>query len=212
MMSDPVPFVQTIFSPMTTAAKLSTPQLLVQHIAQDPCRVSRALEIITTTTKQFLKASLEIGLDGVFFASQMSNEGQLDTEIHSKFVKKFDMEVLELIKGKTWFNILHVHGAKPLLKEMLDYPIQVLNWHNRDDGPTMEEASSFTSLAFLGGLSHGELFDAKSDETIIKDVSTAAAFREGRGVILGPGCVLSPKASEERLEFVHRAVLKTTRQ
>lgn len=209
MMTEHVPFVQTIFSPMTTAAKLCSPSVLTQHIAQEPGKVRRALEIITDTTRQFLEASLAIGLDGVFFASQMSTEDLMDNKAHSEFVKKFDLEILELIKGRTWFNILHIHGAKPLLKEMLDYPVQALSWHDKDDTPVMEEVKSLSSMAFICGLSRGEFFDAKSDDEIIKDVSEAAAFSKKHGVVLAPGCVLSPAISEARLELVHKAVLKT---
>jgi uroporphyrinogen decarboxylase len=207
MMTEPVPFVQTIFSPLTTAAKLSSPEIVKRHIAQDPRRVRRALEIITATTKRFLKASLEVGLDGVFFATQMSTEGLLPVAVHEEYVKKFDLEALEPVKGATWFNILHVHGAKPLLKETRDYPVQALNWHDKDEGPSMKEVREFSSLAFMGGLSHGEYFDRKDNPLIVKDVLDAE--REGRGVILAPGCVLSPAVSEEMCGLVHESVLKT---
>ncbi|NCC58528.1 MAG: hypothetical protein EOM17_12990 [Synergistales bacterium] len=43
MMNERIPFLQTVFSPMTTAAKLCSPAVLMKHIAEDPCRVRRAL-------------------------------------------------------------------------------------------------------------------------------------------------------------------------
>ena len=33
----------------------------------------------------------------------------------------------------------------------------------------------------------------------------------GKGVILGPGCVIDPSTPEERLELVYRTVLETVR-
>ncbi|GHS99850.1 uroporphyrinogen decarboxylase [Synergistales bacterium] len=211
MLTEHVPFVQTVFSPLTTAAKLCSPSVLASHIKQDPTRVRRAVEIIADTTRQFLAASIEIGLDGLFYATQMSNQGTLEPSVHEEFVKKFDLELFDAVKGSTWFNILHVHGAKPFLKEMQDYPVQALSWHDKDDGPTMDEVRTFSSKAFIGGLSRGEAFDKKSDDAIEKDVADASACCGGTGVILAPGCTLSVTVPESRLELVHKAVLKTAK-
>ncbi len=38
---------------------------------------------------------------------------------------------LAYIKGKTWFNLLHVHGDKHLLfDQCLDYEVQAFNWED----------------------------------------------------------------------------------
>lgn len=212
MMDERIPFLQTVFSPMTTAAKLSTPALLVEHIRQDPCRVRRALEIITATTLQFVKATVALGADGLFYASQFSTSDLLDRATHDAFVRKYDFEVLDAVKGKTWFNVLHLHGANTYIKEAEDYPVQALNWHDRDDGPSMEEVRRSSKKAFLGGLSWGKNWLAKKDTEVIAEVREVVGRNGGKGVILAPGCVIDPSTPDERLDLVRRTVLETAKK
>lgn len=209
MMDDRVPFLQTVFSPMTTAAKMSSPALLVKHIAEDGARVRRALEKITAATVQFVKASAALGADGFFFASQMSTEKAMDREVYEGYVKKYDFEVLDTVKGNTWFNVLHLHGAGARMHEAQEYPVQVLSWHDRDDGPSMEEVRGYSRKAFLGGLSWGSKWMKKMDEDVLAEVREVGARDRRKGIILGPGCVMEPSTPAERLELVHRAVLAT---
>ncbi|MCE1195106.1 uroporphyrinogen decarboxylase [bacterium] len=211
MMDERVPFLQTLFSPMTTAAKLCSREILARHIAEDPCRVRRALENITATTLQFAKASIDLGADGFFFATQMSTSDILDAPTHEAFVKKYDLQILEAIARTTWFNVLHVHGAHPRLREAQDYPVQALSWHDRDDGPSMDEARTFSDKAFIGGMSWGKNWIGKTEQAVSEEVREVAARGGGRGVILGPGCVIDPATPEERLSLVYRTVLETAR-
>lgn len=212
MMDERIPFVNTVFSPMTTAAKLSAPKLLAEHIKQDPARVRRALEIITETTAQFARATVAAGADGLFFASQFSTSDLLDMPTHEEFVRKYDMPILDAVKDRTWFNILHLHGANTYIRELQDYPVQAFSWHDRDDGPSMEEVRKFSDKTFIGGLSWGKNWLTKSNEEVRAEVVEVAARNGGRGVILGPGCVIDPSTPEERLELVHKTVLETAKK
>ncbi len=211
MMDERVPFLQTVFSPMTTAAKLCSPSVLMKHLAEDPRRIHRALEIITAATVQFAKASVSLGADGLFFATQMSTRDAIDPVSHEAFVKKYDFEVLNSVRGSTWFNVMHVHGANAMIREVQDYPVQALSWHDRDDGPSMEEVRAYSTKAFIGGLSWGKNWIGKTNEEVVAEVRETAARNGGRGVVLGPGCVIDPSTPEERLELVHKTVLETAR-
>ncbi len=209
MMDEILPFVQTVFSPATTAAKLSSPALLAEHIKQDPIRVHKALESISITTMQFAKASVALGADGLFYASQVSTSDLLDLPTHDAFVRRYDMEVLNSVKGSTWFNIMHLHGANTYIKEMQDYPVQAFNWHDRDDGPSMAEVRKYSSKTILGGLSWGKNWLKKTNEEVVAEVREVNARRDMKGIILTPGCVIDPSTPEERLELVHKTVRET---
>ncbi|MDR1786467.1 MAG: hypothetical protein LBR23_08440 [Spirochaetaceae bacterium] len=205
-----VPFVQTAFSPLTTAAKLATEAVLIDHIRTCPERVKRALEVITETTMQYVNAGVAGGADGFFFATQMSTT-KLTPEEHAEFVRAYDLPILESIKGKTWFNILHVHGANTRIREMLDYPVQAVNWHDQDDGPSIPEVRSLTNkLALIGGLSHLKTITTGTDAEVKAQVE--AAWKNGRGVILGPGCVASSSTPDSRLRFISACVRATAQK
>ncbi|NLL37732.1 MAG: uroporphyrinogen decarboxylase [Fretibacterium sp.] len=211
MMNERVPFLQTVFSPMTTAAKLATPKSLAEHIKQDPYRVHRALESITQTTIQFAKATVDLGADGLFYASQFSTSDLIDLPTHDTFVRKYDMEILKAVKDSTWFNVMHLHGPNTFIRELQDYPVHAFSWHDRDDGPSMSEVRKFSSKAFLGGLSWGKNWLNKKEDEVVKEVQEVAAYNGGKGVILGPGCVINPATPETHLELVHKTVLTTAK-
>ena len=211
MMDERIPFLQTVFSPMTTLAKMCSPKVLVEHLRQDPARIHRALEIVTATTLEFMKASVELGADGFFFASQLSGEDAMTSEEHTAFVKYYDKELLKATASQTWFNVLHLHGPKVRLKEVQDYPVQGLSWHDRDDGPSMDEVRSYSDKTFVGGLSWGSNWLGKTDEEVTAEVREVASRHDGKGIILGPGCVIAPQTPESRLQLVHSTVVECTR-
>ncbi len=144
MMDEPVPVLQTVFSPMTTALKLSSAEVVIAHAKENPYHLHRALEIITAASVRFAKAAIALGADGIFFATQISCRNLIDKKTHDEFVRKYDLEILNAIKGTTWFNLHHIHGKQVMIEELNDYPVQAINWHDRDEGPSMAEARSYS--------------------------------------------------------------------
>jgi uroporphyrinogen decarboxylase len=210
MRREVVPFVQTVFSPMTTAAKLASEPTLIEHLRLCPEKVKRGLEVIMETTMQYASAAVAEGADGVFFATQMSTR-KITAEEHVDFVKAYDLPILNSLRGKTWFNILHIHGADTWFDELLDYPVQAINWHDRDDGPSLEEARKRApDRALIGGLSHLHTLADGTDAELRAQIEDT--WGNGRpGIILGPGCVASPRTPMERLRFVQECVKATAK-
>ena len=118
MMDEHVPFLQTLFSPATTLAKMCSPATLVKHMREDPARVHRVLEMVADTTIQFARASAALGADGFFYATQLSGRKTMEKAEHEEFVMKYDLEVLNAVKDLTWFNVLHMHGAEVRIDEV----------------------------------------------------------------------------------------------
>lgn len=203
MMDEHVPFLQTLFSPATTLAKLCSPAVLVEHMRIAPEKIHRVLEMVTDTTIQFAKATITLGADGFFYASQLSGRKTMTGEEHNEFVKKYDLQILNAVKSCTWFNVLHMHGAEVRIDEMQDYPVQGLSWHDRDDGPTMSEVRKYSSKAFVGGLSWGKNWLNKTEEQVAAEVRELCGIP---GVIVGPGCVIDPQTPEKFLQIVHDTV------
>jgi uroporphyrinogen decarboxylase len=206
-----VPFVQTVFSPMTTAAKLASVETLIEHLRICPERVKRGLEVITETTIEYANAAVDQGADGLFFATQMSNK-KITAKEHADFVKAYDLPVLNSVKGKTWFNMLHIHGANTWFEELLDYPVQAINWHDRDDGPGMAEARKLVKdKAFIGGLGHVKTLMNGTEAEVKAQVEDAWNKGANRGVILAPGCGAPITTPKERLLFIRKCVEGTLR-
>ncbi len=205
-----VPLIQTAFSPLTNAMKMAGEAQLLKHLREEPEKVEQGLEVITEATIGYLKESVKRGAEGVFLSTQMSCYDKITLGEQERFVRKYDLRVLEALKGITWFNVLHIHGSQIMFKECADYPVQALNWHDQDDGPSMEEARKLTDKCFLGGLSHLKvLLEKDAEKKIEGEVEHAWAQGGHRGVILGPGCVVDPKTPEKYLYHIRDCVYAT---
>lgn len=210
------PFIQTIFSPATTLKKLTSSRL-VHDMEENPAEVHKALRAITETTINFVKANIEAGVSGFFFATQCATYDFMTDLLFAEFCKPYDMEVINSYKDKTWFNVAHIHGSNIMFDAVSQYPCNCLNWHDRDTSPSMEEARKTVSKTFLGGiqevptitdgvLSYDSFLCRSTPEQIAQHIEEAIRMVDGRGLIVGPGCVCDPRTSKANLKAVRMAV------
>ncbi|WP_138159905.1 uroporphyrinogen decarboxylase family protein [Peptoniphilus catoniae] len=182
-----IPFVQTVFSPLTTAKKLAGKRIF-EDMRSHPDYIHHALEEITKTTIEFVKLNIEAGVAGFFFASQCSTTDYMTEEEYKKFGVKYDLEVLKACNEGTYFNILHIHGDHTMFELLDDYPVQCINWHDRWTKPSMKEARKLSDKCFLGGINEKWLVEAKPGE--IKDHIREVVMEAGpKGMMITPGCV-----------------------
>lgn len=198
-----VPVLQTIFSPLTVAFKLSAGRV-VQDIQEHPDLVAEALEAITTTMRELVRASLAAGAHGIFFATQCATADVMDADTYARWGRPGDLDVLREASGAP-IVLLHLHGSQPHFDHVLDYPVNVLNWHDRRAGPSLREGEQRSGRCVAGGI----------DETKIAEREPAAAAAEaidavtqlgGRHLIVTPGCVIPIATPEATIEAIVRAV------
>ena len=212
-----IPFVQTIFSPLTVARKLAGDRLLLD-MKENPAIVKQALEVITETTINFVKANIDAGVDGFFFATQCASEELLTEEEYMIFGVPFDLKVIESYNKETFLNIAHIHGNKIMFDLIADYPVNCLNWHDRWVSPSLAEARKRTDKCLLGGVREASYFDENNkkvrnslliDGTVAEignHVKESIDAVDGKGLILGPGCVIDQQTPERSLYAARRSV------
>ncbi len=212
-----IPFVQTIFSPLTTAMKLSG-NLVFEHMNSEPEKLKAALEVITETTIRFVDANIAAGVDGFFFATQIASKKMLSLPQYIEFVEEYDLRILKHIENKTAINILHIHGSDIMFERLKDYPVNCLNWHDRDTFPDFGQARKMTDKCFLGGINeiplpinhefiHKSVLAHCRPEEVFNHVREAIESNgSSRGVIIGPGCISNPHAIDQNYEAVRKAL------
>jgi len=212
------PYIQTIFSPATSLKKLAGARLF-QDMKENPAAVHHALEVITETTINFVKANIEAGVSGFFFATQLACYDALDDLLFAEFCKPYDLRVINAYKDATWFNVMHIHGHNIMFDESAKYPLPVLNWHDRQTNPTFAEARAKCDKVFLGGLREGPSIvgtslkydsvmsaEGNTPEIIKAHIKEAIDMVGGKGLMIGPGCVADPRSPAENLHAVRAAV------
>ena len=150
---DEVPFIQTVFSPLAQAKNLAGQERLIVHLRQEPAKVKAALEVITETTLRFVEAAKETGIAGIYYAVQLANYGLLSEAEYREFGEPYDRRILQAVED-CWFNLAHLHGRDSLFDLIAGYPVQALNWHDRESGPSLREGQARFPGAVCGGLEH----------------------------------------------------------
>ena len=71
--------LQTVFSPLTTAMKLSGGRV-IDHLRERPENVHEALQVVSSVTRDIVTASLDRGASGIFFATQCARHDLLSDQ------------------------------------------------------------------------------------------------------------------------------------
>jgi uroporphyrinogen decarboxylase len=181
------PILQTVFSPLAQAKHLAGDDRLLVHLREYPEALERGLQTIAQSTRQFIDAAARTGIDGIFYAVQHAQAGLLSREEFVRFSRSGDMALLQEA-ASLWCNMLHVHGEGVYLEAFADYPAQILNWHDREAGPSLVEARAHWAGAVCGGIGRQTLVygpaSAVSEESLESMEQTG-----GRGLLLSTGCV-----------------------
>jgi uroporphyrinogen decarboxylase len=209
-LAEDVPLVQTVFSPLTSCAKMAGRETLLRHIREHPAAVHAGLEVVTETTRRFAREVVARGAAGLFFATQLANEGGLTREEYGAFARPYDDQVLEAVRGQSWFNVFHLHGENVMFDQVLDAPVQAFNYHDREGGgPSLAELRRRTQRCLIGGLGRRTTLVHGTPEEVDAEVRDAWEQVGRRGLILGPGCVVDVHAPGENLEQLRRSVEAT---
>lgn len=201
-----VPFIQTIFNPLAQARYLAGDERLFVHLRTHPEAVLAGLETITRTSEQFIAEVMRTGAAGIFLAVHNASYRTLSEEEYRRFGRPFDLRVLEAVGEKGWFNVLHLHGADVMFDLLSDYPVQAVNWHDRETPPALAEALARTDKALIGGLRQWETMVSGTPADVRAEIADAVQQTDGRRLIIGTGCVTPIVAPWRNLRAARHAV------
>lgn len=204
-LGDDVPVLQTIFSPLTIANKLSDGRV-IEHLRTHPEAVHAALEAIRDVTVEVTRASLAGGADGVFFASQCATSDLVTEAEYAEFGVRYDQPVLDAIRdGGSRFTMIHIHGENTYFDLLAGYEGHAVNWHDRLVGPSIAEvAAKYPGKAMVAGIDeHG--IATMSDAEVEVQVQDAREAAGDRLLLIGPGCVVLVATPEARLASAVRS-------
>jgi uroporphyrinogen decarboxylase len=205
--SGKVPVIQTIFSPMSQAKNLVGPAELFVHMRRNPDALHAGLRQITQTTIAFLTECMKTGIDGIFYAIQHAQFGMLSTSEFDTFCRYYDLQVLEAARG-LWLKMLHLHGDAVMFDQVLSYPVNILNWHDRETPPSLAQALQHFPGAVCGGLRQWETMVLGDSTQVRAEAEDAMQATGGKRFILGTGCVLPTTAPRGNILAARQVVAK----
>jgi uroporphyrinogen decarboxylase len=183
-----VPMLITLFNPMTLAFKLAGDRIFAD-MRRRPDLFEAGLATIAQTTIDFARAGLRAGAHGVFFSTQVASYRMLSEDEHRTFGVRYDRMVLDALAGESQFTMLHLHGNDLMFDQLLDYPANMVNWHDRHSELDLTGAKARFAGLLAGGLDHEGTLMKGPVEAIKAEVRDAIEQTGGRRLMISPGCV-----------------------
>jgi len=198
------PMLQTVFSPLAQAKNLVGGVELIAHIRKYPEAVMKGLESIALTTQRFVEATLETGVDGIFYAIQQAQAGLLTLDEYKTFGIPLDHKSLEPA-SELWCNLLHLHGSNVYFEIVEEFNFPIVNWHDREFPPSLAEAQKSYTGAVCGGLRQDTLVYRNQDD-IRSEARDAIVQTQGQRFILSTGCVVPVIAPHGNIMAARKSV------
>lgn len=204
-----IPLLQTIFSPLAQAKNLAGGDVLIAHLRQYPEAVLKGLQTIAGTTRRFVEASMETGIDGIFYAIQHAQAGLLRLDEYNTFGLPFDLVTTQPATG-LWCNLLHLHGQNIYFdvitqSEFPDRLFHIINWHDRETPPSLDEGQKLFKGVVCGGVSQKTIVFGDSFQ-VCQEATQAIQQTRGRRLLLGTGCVVPVIAPHGNILAVRQSV------
>jgi uroporphyrinogen decarboxylase len=200
-----IPVLDTVFSPLTMAAKVSG-RSARDLIDASPADLHLGLERMAADCIAFAQADLANGIDGIFFAIQWAGQGALSAAEQEEFGVRYDLEVLDALRSRSQITMLHLHGPNPEFNIVQRYAADWVNWEDTETPPTLQEALQLTSAGLAGGITRTPSELSLSVDIALATLRSSIRVTGGTRLLLAPGCVLPQEASPEVLEALREAV------
>ena len=197
-------FLQTIFSPLSIAYRLAgkSIDLLRESMESQSDELAGALEAITETFVYYATACLDVGASGIFFAAtEMASSDMVTEAQYDQFGTPYDLRVLEAVKSRPGFNILHLCGGHIFFDKLKGYPVDAISWDVTLPGnPSLREGREKSGRMVVGGLGSRGILETGTPEDVRKAVNAAIQETGGRGCVIAPGCTFPTTTKRELLE------------
>lgn len=197
-------FIDTIFSPWTTARRLARSGSISVARQQYPETLLGAMEAIATSLADYCKEALKRGAAGIFLSLGAASEDVMTAEEYEKWGRPFDLKILEAVSEAN-FNVLHIHGKRIHFDSVMNYPASALNWSHFATAPSLKDGKARSGKTVLGGIDEATASHVSEPE-IREQIENTIREMGTRGLIVTPGCSVATDTRERSLRAIQPAV------
>jgi uroporphyrinogen decarboxylase len=183
------PILMTIPSPLAQARMLAGEATLIKHLRTAPDRLRTGLNTLTDSTLRLVDALRRSGLSGLYYSAELATYTALSEAEYREFGRPYDLRILEGASRDWWLNILHLQGELPMFDQFRDYPVQAINWQDRDSDPTIDMAKLRFKGALCAGLGQRDALHDGTPVEVRSQARNAMEQASNRRLILSAGCV-----------------------
>jgi uroporphyrinogen decarboxylase len=199
-------FVDTVFNAWSTLRRNVVKDAMEPLMRDHADLLEAALGVVNDNLIRYALGSLQRGSAGIFYSVPATAES-LSLEQYERFMRPFDLALLEAIRPFGEFHILHAHGARIHLERLLDYPVHAISWADRESGPSLADMRKRTAHALVGGIHHVN-FPYVAAAHVRAEIQGAVAEAGRTKLLLAPGCALPTYSFPELIRVARDAASK----
>jgi uroporphyrinogen decarboxylase len=197
-------FIDTIFSPWTTARRLARSSGLLTARRQFPEAVLGAMANIAASLASYAREAVNRGAAGIFLSLGAATESIMSAEEYSMWGRPFDLKILDAVRDAP-FNVLHIHGSRIHFDSLLDYPVSAINWSHHTTPPNLTEGFAKSGKTVMGGINETTASHVSAPEIAQQVVDTINAIGTRR-LIVTPGCSIPTDTPVRNMKAVKSAI------
>jgi uroporphyrinogen decarboxylase len=197
-------FIDTIFSPWTTARRLTRAGDIQEARARHPEALLAALEAISTSLANYARAAVGRGAAGIFLSLGAATEEVMSEAEYNTWGRPFDLKILDAVRDAP-FNVLHIHGRRIHFDALADYPASAINWSHYLTPPSLAEGRLRSGKAVMGGIDETTAAHLAPPE-IAKQITNSIEQVGVRGLLITPGCSVPTDTPARTLRAMKTAV------
>jgi len=197
-------FIETIFSPWTTARRLARSGGLPTARLRYPETLLAAMDAIATSLANYSREALKRGAAGVFLSLGAASDDVMSSADYEVWGRPFDLKILEAVRDAP-FNVLHIHGKRIHFDSVLDYPVSALNWSHYATVPTLVDGKARSKKTVLGGIDEAVASHVSASE-ISEQIADTTREVGTTGLIVTPGCSVPTDTREMNLRSIKSTV------
>ena len=196
--------IVTLYSLFMLAGRAVGNERILEHLKTVPEQTAVGMQAITDSWLLFIRECIRLGVDGFYAATQGGETNRLgNSETFRKYVKPFDLQVMNEINEKCTFNILHVcdfTGSYDDISQFLDYPGHVVNCSLNVGSKqfTPDELSEMFNRPFMGGLDRLAVISSGNPEQV-REESLKLLNGASNRFILAASCTIPGEVSWDNM-------------
>ncbi len=183
-----VPLILRVYAPLTTAYFLRGDS--IRDEVDDELGMSddlrAAVDAIDETLAGFCRQALEL-VDGLYVVSYFTGDQVIKDELVARRLLELEMSFMDHFSDCGRLLALHMHGDHIFFDDILEYPIDVLSWHDRWVKPSLRDARIKSDRVLMGGINESDTVHRETEEAVSLQVEDAISQVKGRGLIVAPG-------------------------
>ena len=198
--------VMTLYSTFMCAGHSTSDAFVSDCLNREPDNIREGFEIITESLLVFMRECVKLGVDGFYTSTQGGEAGRFsDPSIFERYIKPFDLILMNEAKQACPFNILHVCDYQRDYDDFspfVDYPGTVVNCPLQVGARQLspKDAAELFKRPYMGGLERKGAIAHGTPEQIRAEVKRVIENAPAR-FILGADCTVPSETPWDNLKI-----------